>query len=76
MKARLSGREQYRALVSLLIIPLGCIIIVRAAMAGIQAWTIVLMGLAFVALGLIRLRAYLAYTRHEQKLPPDSRKRA
>ena len=76
MKARLSGREQYRALVSLLIIPLGCIIIVRAAMAGIQAWTIVLMGLAFVALGLIRLRAYLAYTRQEQKLPPDSRKRA
>lgn len=76
MKARLSGREQYRALVSLLIIPLGCIIIVRAAMAGIQAWTIVLMGLAFVALGLIRLRAYLAYMRQRQELPPDSRKRA
>ena len=76
MKARLSGRERYRALFSLLIIPLGCIIIVRAAMAGIQAWTIVLMGLAFVALGLIRLRAYLAYTRQRQELPPDSRKRA
>lgn len=78
MKARLSGREHYRALVSLLIIPLGGIIAARAAMAGIQAWAIILMGLAFIALGVVRLRAYLAYTRQrqEQELPPARRKRA
>jgi uncharacterized membrane protein YecN with MAPEG domain len=51
-------RERYRALVSLLIIPLGLIIIVRASMVGPQAWTLIVLGLAFVALGIVRLRAY------------------
>jgi uncharacterized membrane protein YecN with MAPEG domain len=58
MKESLSLRERYRTLVSLLIIPLGLIIVVRASMAGIQAWSLILMGLAFVALGIVRLRAY------------------
>lgn len=60
---RLSLRERYRALVSLLIIPLGLIIIVRAAMLGLQAWTLIVLGIAFVALGVVRLRAY-ARNRH------------
>ena len=55
---RLSMREHYRALVSLLIIPLGMIIIVRAAMFGIQAWTLIVLGMAMVGLGVVRLRAY------------------
>jgi hypothetical protein len=53
-----SFRERYRALVSLLIIPLGAIIIVRAAMFGIQAWTLIVLGMAMVGLGIMRLRAY------------------
>jgi hypothetical protein len=53
---RLPLRERYRALVSLLIIPLGAIITVRAAMAGPQAWMLILLGLAFVGLGIVRLR--------------------
>ena len=53
-----SLRERYRALVSLLIIPLGMIIIVRAAMFGIQAWTLIVLGMAMVGLGVVRLRAY------------------
>lgn len=60
---RLPIREQYRALVSLLIIPLGLIIIVRASMVGLQAWTLIILGLAFVVLGLVRLRAYAYYKR-------------
>ena len=60
---QLSLRERYRALVSLLIIPLGLIIIVRAAMFGLQAWTLIVLGIAFVALGVVRLRAY-AQNRH------------
>jgi uncharacterized membrane protein YecN with MAPEG domain len=60
MKESLSLRERYRALVSLLIIPLGLIIIVRASLTGIQAWSLILLGLAFVALGIVRLRAYYA----------------
>ena len=52
-------RERYRALVSLLIIPLGVIIVVRASMVGIQAWTLIVLGLAFVGLGVVRLRAYM-----------------
>ena len=56
-------REQYRALVSLLIIPLGLIIIVRASMIGLQGWTLIVLGLAFVVLGLVRLRAYAHYKR-------------
>ena len=53
-----SLRERYRALVSLLIIPLGMIIIVRAAMFGVQAWTLIVLGMAMVGLGVVRLRAY------------------
>jgi uncharacterized membrane protein YecN with MAPEG domain len=71
----LSRREHYRALVSLLIIPLGVIITVRASMAGIQAWTLILLGIAFVTLGIFRLRAYVGYKR-AQDLTPGSRKRA
>jgi len=70
---RLSMREHYRALVSLLIIPLGVIIIVRASMAGLQAWTLIVLGLAFVALGIFRLRSYIQY-RRPQGLTPDKGK--
>jgi hypothetical protein len=59
----LSMREHYRALVSLLIIPLGVIILVRAIMVGLEAWTLIVLGVAFVALGMIRLRAYIQYKR-------------
>jgi uncharacterized membrane protein YecN with MAPEG domain len=70
---QLSLRERYRALVSLLIIPLGLIIIVRAAMFGLQAWTIIVLGIAFVALGVVRLRAY-AQNRKNQVLSSRKRK--
>ena len=60
---QLPFRERYRALVSLLIIPLGVIIIVRASMVGIQAWTLIVLGLAFVGLGVVRLRAYIQQLR-------------
>ena len=53
-----SLRERYRALVSLLIMPLGIIIIVRAVMFGLQAWTLIVLGIAMVGLGIVRLRAY------------------
>lgn len=53
-----SLRERYRMLVSLLIIPLGAIISVRALMVGMQAWTLIILGLAFVGLGIVRLLAY------------------
>ncbi len=56
---QLSLRERYRMLVSLLIIPLGLIIIVRAAMFGLQAWTLIVLGIAFVALGVVRVRAFI-----------------
>ena len=72
---RISKREHYRALVSLLIIPLGVIIIVRASMAGLQAWMLIILGLAFVVLGIVRLRAYVK-SKHAQGLTPESRKRA
>ncbi len=72
---QLSRREHYRALVSLLIIPLGLIIIVRASMAGLQAWTLIILGLAFVALGIFRLRAFIQYKR-ALSLTASSRKRA
>ncbi len=52
-----SLRERYRMLVSLLIIPLGAIITVRALMLGMQAWTLIILGLAFVGLGIVRLLA-------------------
>jgi uncharacterized membrane protein YecN with MAPEG domain len=67
---RLTLREQYRAVVSLLIIPLGFIIIVRASMVGLQAWMLIMLGLAFVVLGVVRLRAYVQYKR-----TPGKRKR-
>jgi hypothetical protein len=70
---QLSLRERYRALVSLLIIPLGLIIIVRAAMFGLQGWTLIVLGVALVALGIVRLRAY-AQHRHIQSLPARKRK--
>ncbi len=54
-----SWRERYRVLVSLLFIPLGAIIVVRASLMGWQAWAVILMGLAFVGLGYVRLRAYM-----------------
>ena len=60
---RLPMREQYRALVSLLIIPFGLIIIVRASMIGLQAWTLIILGLAFVVLGIVRLYNYAHYKR-------------
>ena len=53
-----SLRERYHALVSLLIIPLGMIIIVRSVMFGVQAWTLIVLGMAMVGLGIVRLRAY------------------
>lgn len=65
MKNRTQGlplRERYRALVSLLIIPLGAIITARAAMAGPQAWMLVLLGLAFIVLGIVRLRTMTSST--------------
>jgi len=55
---QISKREQYRLLVSLLIIPLGTIIVVRAVMVGMQAWMLVVLGLAFVGLGIVRLHTY------------------
>ena len=61
MKERLQRRplrERYRMLVSLLIIPLGAIITVRALMVGMQAWTLIVLGLAFIGLGVVRLWAY------------------
>lgn len=68
-------RERYRMLVSLLIIPLGIIIIVRASMAGLQGWSLILMGLAFAGLGIIRLRAYLPRTQHLAQQAVSSRRR-
>ena len=65
MKER-SLRERYRMLVSLLIIPLGAIIVVRASMVGVQAWTLIILGLAFIGLGVVRLLAYSS-TMHKGK---------
>jgi hypothetical protein len=53
-----SLRERYRLLVSILIIPLGAIIAVRAFMFGLQAWTLIILGLAFIGLGVVRLWNY------------------
>ncbi|WP_069801164.1 hypothetical protein [Thermogemmatispora onikobensis] len=47
---------RYRQVVSVLIIPLGLIISLRALWLGWQSWTLVLLGLAFVALGMVRLQ--------------------
>ncbi|HZU68651.1 MAG TPA: hypothetical protein VFA09_15345 [Ktedonobacteraceae bacterium] len=67
-----SLRERYRVLVSVLIIPLGLIIMMRAAMFGLQAWTLIVLGMAFVALGVVRLRAY---AQNKQNQGISSRKR-
>jgi hypothetical protein len=53
-----SLRERYRLLVGILIIPLGAIITVRAFMFGMQAWTLIVLGLAFIGLGVVRLWNY------------------
>jgi len=45
---RSSRRELYRLLVSLLIVPLGATIVIRAVMIGTQAWMLIVLGLAFV----------------------------
>ena len=55
---RSSLRERYRLLVSILIIPLGAIIAARAFTFGIQAWTLIILGLAFIGLGVVRLWNY------------------
>lgn len=68
-------RERYRALVSLLIIPLGLIISVRAAMVGSQAWMLIVLGLAFVGLGIVRLRTLFQGT-PVQRSTSRRRKRA
>jgi uncharacterized membrane protein YecN with MAPEG domain len=52
-----SPRERYRLLVSILVIPLGLIIVVRASLIGLQAWTLILLGLALVGLRVVRLWA-------------------
>nr|BBH96072.1 hypothetical protein KTA_42710 [Thermogemmatispora argillosa] len=51
-----SWRERYRQVVSFLLIPLGLMISLRALGLGWQAWTLLLLGLAFVALGVVRLQ--------------------
>jgi uncharacterized membrane protein YecN with MAPEG domain len=56
---RVPVRERYRAFVSLAIIPLGLVIVIRAALAGLAAWTLILLGLALIGLGISRLRSYL-----------------
>ena len=56
---QLPGRERYRLLVSLLTIPLGIIIVVRAGMIGVQAWMLIVLGVAFVGLGIVRLQSYV-----------------
>jgi uncharacterized membrane protein YecN with MAPEG domain len=71
----LHWRDRYRALVSLLIIPLGLIISVRAAMVGSQAWMLVVLGLAFVALGIVKLRS-LSTSTPVQTATSRRRKRA
>jgi uncharacterized membrane protein YecN with MAPEG domain len=65
---RFSLRERYRTFVSLVIIPLGIIIVVRAAMFGIQAWSLMLLGLVFIGLGFVRLLIY------RQSTPGNKRK--
>ncbi|HLH61900.1 MAG TPA: hypothetical protein VKV20_09465 [Ktedonobacteraceae bacterium] len=70
---QLSLRKRYRTLVSALIIPLGLIILVRASLFGLQAWTLIVLGMAFVALGVVRLRAY-AWNKQHQGIPARKRK--
>jgi hypothetical protein len=66
--SQLAWRERYRLLVSLLIIPLGGIIIVRAALVGMQAWTLIVLGVALIGLGILRLRAYLQHVHAHGKI--------
>ncbi len=67
MKQGKSLRERYRMLVSLLIMPLGAIITIRALMFGLQAWTLVILGLAFIALGAVRLWNFYRQSAHMYK---------
>ncbi len=46
------------------LLPLGVIIIVRASMVGVQAWTLIILGLAFIGLGVVRLWAYRRSTQN------------
>lgn len=55
---RLPFRERYRLFVSVLLIPLGIIIIARSAAFGLPAWTLFVLGLAMIALGFVRLRTF------------------
>lgn len=55
---RMPFRERYRLVVSALLIPLGMIIIARSAVFGLQAWTLIILGLAMVGLGLVRLKTF------------------
>jgi hypothetical protein len=73
--SRLAWRERYRLVVSLLIIPLGGIIIVRAALVGVQAWTLIVLGVALIGLGILRLRAYVQHV-HTHEKTVSRRKRA
>jgi hypothetical protein len=74
MKQRSSFRERYRVLVSWLIIPLGLIIMVRGSMVGFQAWTLIVLGLAFVGLGIVRLRAHYGPHMHSENRTLSRRK--
>jgi len=56
--SRMPFRERYRLCVSVLLIPLGIIIIARSAMFGLQAWTPLILGLAMLGLGFVRLRTF------------------
>ena len=64
--SHLSWRERYRLVVSLLIIPLGMIIIVRAALLGVQSWTLIILGAALIGLGIVRLGAYVQHLQRTQ----------
>jgi hypothetical protein len=44
-------------------------------MAGLQAWMLIILGSAFVVLGIVRLRTYIQYKR-TQGLTPGKGKRA
>jgi hypothetical protein len=55
---RLPFRERYRLVVSVLLIPLGIIVIARSAVFGLQAWTLIILGLAMMGLGIVRLRTF------------------
>ena len=61
-----SFRERYRAFVSLLLIPLGGVIMFRAVLFGFEAWTLFVLGAAMVGLGIVRLRTYAQQRRKKE----------